>query len=39
VVHLVAVALEAQDGLLTRIVVFLDATLFPAFGLPATLPA
>ncbi|MDT7799047.1 MAG: polymerase sigma-70 factor, subfamily [Actinomycetota bacterium] len=30
--------LEAEDGLLTRIVVFLDATLFPAFGLPETLP-
>jgi RNA polymerase sigma-70 factor (ECF subfamily) len=31
--------LEVEDGLVTRIVVFLDEKLFPAFGLPATLPA
>jgi RNA polymerase sigma-70 factor (ECF subfamily) len=31
--------LEVEDGLVTKIVVFLDEKLFPAFGLPATLPA
>ena len=31
--------LEAEDGLLTNITVFLDPTLFPAFGLPEALPA
>ncbi|WP_410586132.1 RNA polymerase subunit sigma-70 [Amycolatopsis sp. lyj-23] len=30
--------LEAEEGRLTGIVVFLDATLFPAFGLPESLP-
>ncbi len=30
--------LEAEDGVIGRIVVFLDDKLFPAFGLPETLP-
>jgi RNA polymerase sigma-70 factor, ECF subfamily len=31
--------LEVENGVIAGIVVFLDGTLFPAFGLPATLPA
>ncbi|MEV7074352.1 RNA polymerase subunit sigma-70 [Streptomyces sp. NPDC093990] len=30
--------LEIRDGLIARIVVFLDGALFPSFGLPASLP-
>ena len=30
--------IESKDGLIARIVTFLDARLFPAFGLPTSLP-